>query len=459
MSSPLPLRRQVKIGPDFSFWTSLDNVSLEKQACKYFEDNLSRFEKDASFLESDVIIVLDTNVLLYLYTLPARKRDGILKYISKNKNRVYFPGQVVVEYLKHRSNSINAAQKSLKNLVNELETIINELVISGRKTLSNKLDSFKQLVIIKNEMPSVVDKINAWSKSADESLEKVDLAKTDVLTELKEKVKEAEMASSSLTNDKVLETVCCAKHLEPLGIDEKEFLKNRYNLLLEQYNKEKDKIRYAFPGCGDRKKIVDGFDPCGDFYIYHEILALMKEMDCDAMFITNDVTKSDWVMQDRHPFMHYLFDEFAHTGHMINIVGLDAIPMDITPIIPDEKDPHEGELEEHLQDTETEVEPTVDKNPVVSEDTPVVNTRIITEDQFLEEFTICYGWATNYGGGYVNEEFFLRNILGSKKHYNYDQSKAILQKLLKKKVLKIEDQEHRGNMIKCVVWGEKHKEV
>ena len=93
------------------------------------------------------------------------------------------------------------------------------------------------------------------------------------------------MASSSLTNDMVLETVCCAKHLEPLGIDEKEFLKNRYNLLLEQYNKEKDKIRYAFPGCGDRKKIVDGFDPCGDFYIYHEILALKKEMDCDAMFI------------------------------------------------------------------------------------------------------------------------------------------------------------------------------
>lgn len=459
MSSPLPIRRQVKIGPDFSFWTSLENVSLEKQACKYYEDNLPRFEKDASFLESDVIIVMDTNVLLYLYTLPARKRDGILKYISKNKDRVYFPGQVIVEYLKHRSTSISAAQKSLNSLVSDLESIINDLVVNGRKTLSNKLESYKQRVIIKNEMPSVVERINTWLKSADDSLEKADNAKGDVLAELNERVREAESASSSHTHDEVLETVCCAKHLEPLSTEEKEFLKAKYMVLLDQFNKEKDKIRYAFPGCGDKKKLNEGFEPWGDFYIYHEILALMKELDCDALFITNDVTKSDWVLQDRRPFMHYLFDEYAHTGHMINIVGLDAIPMDITPIIPDEEDPHEGELEDNLQEAAIDVEPSEERKPVVSEDiSKAIDTRLITEEQFMEEFAICYGWATNYGGGYVNEEFFLRNILGSRKRYNYDHSKGILQKLTKKKIIRIEDQEHRGSIIKCLVWGEKHKD-
>lgn len=459
MSSPLPIRRKVKIGPEFSFWTSLENAATEKQACNYYEENHTRFEKDASFLESDVIIVLDTNVLLYLYTLPARKRNGILKYISKNKDRVYFPGQVIEEYLKHRSNSIFAAQKSMNSLVSDLESGINELVVSGRKTLSNKIESFTQLVIIKNEMPNVVDKIKSWWKTTDDFLDSADKTKADVLNELREKVKEAESVSCSLTHDEVLETVCCAKQLEPLSAEEKEYLINQYKRLLEQFKNEKDKIRYAFPGCGDRKKINDGFEAWGDFYIYHEILALMKELNCDAMFITKDITKSDWVLPDRRPFMHYLFDEFAHTGHMINIVGLDAIPMDITPIIPDEEDPNEGELEEHLPETDSTVELGVDRVPVVSEETPSLgNVKLITEDQFIEEFDICYSWATNYGGGYVNEEFFLRNILGSRKHFDYGHSKETLQKLTKKKRIKIEEQEHGGKTIRCLIWGEKHKE-
>ena len=86
MNNATLVHRQVKIGADFSFWTSLNNVATEQKACEYYEANLPRFEKDASFIESDVIIVLDTNVLLYLYTLPVSKRDGILKYITSNKD-------------------------------------------------------------------------------------------------------------------------------------------------------------------------------------------------------------------------------------------------------------------------------------------------------------------------------------------------------------------------------------
>ena len=257
----------------------------------------------------------------------------------------------------------------------------------------------------------------------------------------------------------MLDVICCAKQLEPLSLKEKEFLKNLYVILLDQFNKEKDKLRYAFPGCGDRKKLNDGFEPWGDFFIYHEILALMKELDCDAMFITNDVAKSDWVQQNRRPFMHYLFDEFSHTGHMINIVGLDAIPMDITPIIPDEEDPHEGALDSQMLITDVASES--ESGGVLhkqDDNKETESSRLITEEQFLEELTICIGWATNYGGGYVNEEFFLRNILRSKKNYDYNHSKEVLQKLTRKKIVRIEEQEHSGNTYKCLVWGEKHIE-
>lgn len=460
MSNAILVRRQVKIGPDFSFWTSLKDIATEQKACEYYEANLPRFEKDASFIKSDVIIVIDANVLLYLYTLPVSKRDGILKYIENNKDRVYIPGQVVSEYLKHRSNYISSAQETLRTLVGDLEDAINDLTIYGKKTLYNKLEAFQQQAIIKNEMPSVIEKIETWWKTIEDSLDTADKNKEDVLKELKAKVEEAEQAISSLTKDKVLETVLCAKNLEPLSEEEKSYLQDLYTILLNQFKEEKEKIRYTFPGCGDKKKLESGFDPCGDFYIYHEILAIMKEVDCDAMFITKDVTKSDWVHPNRLPFMHYLFDEFSHTGHMINIVGLDAIPMDITPIIPEKEDPHEGDMEEKIV-VDNVVEPAKEgSSETVNEDDAVKvrKGKEITEEQFVAELEICIDWAMNYGGGYVKEEFFLKNILASRKHYDYVYSKEILQKLTKKKRIKIEEQEHEGVSFKCLVWGDKHKE-
>ncbi len=457
MSNSVLVHRQVKIGPEFSFWTSLNNVAIEQKACEYYEANLPRFEKDASFIKSDVIIVLDTNVLLYLYTLPASKRDGILKYITENKDRVFIPGQVVFEYLKHRSSYIYAAQESLKRLVDDLTTAVNDFTFTGKKTLSNKLDAFKQRVVIKSEMPTVIEKIDAWWNIAEESIEKADNAKEDVLAELKAKVEDAKKSASSLTNDKVLTTVLCAKNLEPLTDEEKTFLQGLYAKLLNQFKEENNKQRYTFPGCGDRKKVESGFDPCGDFYIYHEILALMKEMDCDAMFITNDVTKSDWVLPNRRPFMHYLFDEFAHTGHMINIVGLEAIPMDITPIIPEKEDPHEGDLQELPLDVPIEENATTAAadNAEPKETVKVKRGKEITEDQFIAELEICIDWAMNYGGGFVKEEFFLKNILAVRKHFDYDYSKQILLKLIRKKIVKSESQEHEGETFLCLVWGEK----
>ena len=460
MSNTMLVRRQVKIGPEFSFWTSLNSVATEQKACVYYEANLQRFLKDASFIKSDVIVVLDTNVLLYLYTLPVSNRDGILKYITSNKDKVFIPGQVVSEYLKHREGYITSAQETLKSLVGNLETAITDLTVTGRKTLFNKLENFKQQAIIKNEMPVVIEKIDAWWKSAGESLDKADKAKEEILNELKTKVAEAEKAISSLTKDKVLETVLCAKNLEPLTDDEKTYLQNLYGRLLHQFDEYNRNVRYSFPGCGDKKKLESGFDPCGDFYIYHEILALMKEMDCDAMFITKDVKKSDWVQPDRRPFMHYLFDEYAHTGHMINIVGVEAIPMEITPIIPVKEDPHEGEIEEkvEIKVDEEPLEAPVAEAVEPKEAVKVRRGKEISEDQFITELEICIDWAMNYGGGYVKEEFFLRNILAVRKHYDYDYSREILQKLIKKKLVKSEDEEHDGETFKCLVWGEKHKE-
>lgn len=82
---------------------------------------------------------------------------------------------------------------------------------------------------------------------------------------------------------------------------------------------------------------------------------------------------------------------------MINIVGVEAIPMEITPIIPVKEDPHEGEIEE-------KVEIKVDEGPLEApvaeavepkEAVKVRRGKEISEDQFITELEICIDWAMN----------------------------------------------------------------
>lgn len=72
---------------------------------------------------------------------------------------------------------------------------------------------------------------------------------------------------------------------EELQSKEKEFLSNLYAACSETFYKMQNSkdIRdadkhYTFPGRGDRDKLKEGKEAEGDFYIYHEILKVMKSL-------------------------------------------------------------------------------------------------------------------------------------------------------------------------------------
>ena len=92
---------------------------------------------------------------------------------------------------------------------------------------------------------------------------------------------------------------------------------NNYETLLEEYkslvlnyqklktdkkNYENDYRAYVFPGMGETKDINSE----GDYYIFHEMLELSKEIKKDIIFLTNDTTKADWLeSKSGKNYIHY----------------------------------------------------------------------------------------------------------------------------------------------------------
>lgn len=117
--------------------------------------------------------------------------------------------------------------------------------------------------------------------------------------------------------DDLLALVATLKSTEELNEQEIDFSKNLFEKLLIDYNNAKETIKWKFsiPGCGDKKE-----DASGDFIIFHELLKFMKHHETSCIFLTNDVTKGDWLQMDRNPHNHYLEHAFLKTENIVFII-------------------------------------------------------------------------------------------------------------------------------------------
>ena len=150
-------------------------------------------------------------------------------------------------------------------------------------------------------------------------------------------------------NDPILEAISETNILPSLSNEEKDYIVELYKSLRAVYDaKEGDLIRgdVTFPGSGDKEKPVDGpieeSVAWGDLYIYHEILNYMRKMNTDAVFLTRDVTKEDWLKKDKTPFVHYIINAYEMTGHLMYIMDADDyIPLSFDSIAEELEDTDE----------------------------------------------------------------------------------------------------------------------
>ena len=87
---------------------------------KIFPEPFRVFEKDSSTLEDarkNAIIVLDTNILLFPYTVSSHSLSSIESIYQKliSENRLFIPEQVAREFAKNRNNKLGEIYHNISN--------------------------------------------------------------------------------------------------------------------------------------------------------------------------------------------------------------------------------------------------------------------------------------------------------------------------------------------------------
>ena len=302
---------QVVLSDTFCFTANLPRtIHGSVSALEYFTRNFD----SVTALKGDMPIFLDTNILLSYYGMAASEKAKLIGFFRQNKSKLHLTNQVQNEYLSNREKII---AKDLFAPLNNLTDDLSNACVKITNEFTAQLNKSKR--ILSNDYPDV------WTKlqKASDALPNM-LAAEGALDELKKLLSETTKDYKDITfSDDLLRACGQFNILEPLSSDEISYMEKLFDQLNDEQKLASDAKRPfpPFPGQGD----IRGKDyPYGDFIIFHEILKFMKQHDKDAVFLTNEKSKGDWMGADRNPHTYYIELAHALTGKMLFILHAEG---------------------------------------------------------------------------------------------------------------------------------------
>jgi len=272
--------------------------------------------QNAIKLKGTVPIFLDTNVLLRVYSISFKAREKLKKFFNDYKKRIFITYQVQKEYVKNREDIINQFYENVNEKIPQ----------SFQKDVLNKIDSFINLnKVILKDYPKIEKDLLKLKNEADSLSENLN----------KEVGKDRESKQNIIFEDDVLEIISKVKHLSTILDAELKSLIEDYDSLISGIDKDKidseiDKPSKSFPGMADFKNKSE--DPYGDFIIYHEMISYMQRNKTNAIFLTYDTSKGDWMQKNGLPHLHYIENIFLNTGQTLYILNAERIFEDLLDI-------------------------------------------------------------------------------------------------------------------------------
>ncbi|CDT56411.1 hypothetical protein VCR4J2_600021 [Vibrio coralliirubri] len=282
------------------------NLTISANALSAYE---KEFEK-AIQLDENIAVFLDTNVLLSYYGMAASEKEKLLVFLQKNKNHLYLTRQVQEEFRKNRIKIIESdlfmplrtIPSSLEKASKDAKGKFKAFMDTHKKLLeSDYVDEWEELLKIQENLNQVV---------------KID----EVLGRLKEKV---QITTKDYKDVKIVDellNVCSSLQMVDKLDDSKiTDIEKLYDdlIAIHKNNKNPNLNNTIFPGAGDFGKKEY---PYGDFIIYHEILEFVKKNKCNAVFLTNEKSKGDWILDNFTPHIHYIEHTFNLTNQIIYII-------------------------------------------------------------------------------------------------------------------------------------------
>lgn len=406
-----------------------------------------RKKRDHSdWLYNDTIaIFVDANVLLSVYFSPVPHREHLSRFLHDNKSRVFITNQVEREFMRHRAEFIDKNKNNLTAAASKFRTKLKSFEFdfcSLFKELKNAslhahfVDSLPQTDALIAEAEQLADNAHLLSEDFNAFQQK--------LTEIKSKFEEEYNKLYGKVNieyrDPILTAISEANVLPPLSDAETDFIKNLYEQLRDRYDADRDQLAdyLRFPGSGEKRDTAIKEEPWGDLLIYHQILAYMHDNHKDAIFLTNDKSKLDWMKKGGEPYSYYIADAYKHTGQTLFIVRAeDFLPNDYRSVA------------ENRMDEDSVGDVNFVGGSVVPPDTGGVDIirhyalRAVTEDKFMEEMVKYSRWADKFGEQYVSKAYFIYVVLGHQ-GYRYSDSQNMLQHLVEKNKIELYEKEKEG---------------
>ena len=441
---------KIKVGENFCF-KGVDFTVQEMQEALNAYHQQKKSHSDWLY-NDDIAIFIDANVLLNIYFSPVPLREHLARFLQDNKERLFMVSQVETEFMRHRLEFIDKYKQTLTTAASKFRNAFNPFEIDfctqfkNLKNLSidvNFVDSLPQTDTLISEAEQLADNDNLLNDQF--------TTFQDKLKRIKEKFEEEYHQLYEKINieyrDPILSAISQVNILPPLSQSEYDFTKSLYERLEERFKQDSDSSAayLRFPGSGEKKNSEEKEEPWGDLLIYHQILVYMAENKKDAIFLTYDNSKFDWVKnKNGEPYSYYIADAYKNTKHNLFIIPAgEFLPKNYKSI--DDIRVDEDSVGVNIHDDSSVYLPSMPPTDI----SEFFQYKEITEDEFLSELEKYSMWAEKFGENYVSKSYFIYVVLGHQR-YRYSKSIEMLNKLCDDKKIELYDKAKKDYAISSI---------
>lgn len=418
-----------KINEDHCFHGENFNIDIVHDALEAYNNKSKSVEE--WMYKDDTPIFLDTNVILNIYMTAIPSRTNILRFIEDNKDRIFITNRVQTEYLRHRLDFIDTYKNNLTKSASQFRTKLNGFEFCAIDKINDILasivkeefvDSLPNAQRLVEEVKQNVAEHDVVNEGYKETKTKLNQIKEIFEKEYDELYKKASIDFS----DYILEKISKTHILGSLTEEEVLFTKDLYNRLLERFKTgNSSQASYLrFPGSGEDQSEANKQEPWGDLLIYHEIISFMAVNHRDAIFLTYDKSKQDWMTKKGENYSYYVVDAFSNTRQTLFICRADDF-------FTSSYNPSHKEI---IDEDSVGVAPSVKINIESKQPEDTLNSlKNISKEEFLSQMKVLNAKNGDSEDVHISKSFFIYVYLG-KQGYRYSKSFQILDQLRGSKI-------------------------
>lgn len=236
----------------------------------------------------NLIIIPDTNILLYLYKCSFNSSQNIVELLNKVKDKIVVPYRVYEEYMAHKDNEQAKTDKKYDSFTKNLKSQVQEVngKMSGSISESRKY-GFPNCDQLESRIKTYLEKIGeaisdyAISLSSEKQQKSIQIANVEQLIQLWR------------TDDKILPKPDILQIME--YVKEGEF-RYKYKMppgYMDEEEKDKQLKKDSL-----KDNFVGRIRKYGDLFVWKAILKIGSEStpETTILFLTNDVKEDWWVL-------------------------------------------------------------------------------------------------------------------------------------------------------------------